>query len=83
MQHDIDEPFDILRTWYMDAVIISEYNYYVDDEVIRKLSGILVLHILATYLYIVYLYDIVFELVSETWLHKINLLPWKTNNDII
>ena len=50
----------------MDAVIISEYNYYVDDEVIRKLGGILVLHLLATYLYIVYLYDIVFELVSET-----------------
>ena len=46
------------------AIFDPERKDYIDDEFVKMFSAILFLHILSTYIYIVYLYDIILELVS-------------------
>ena len=46
------------------AILEPERKHYMDDEFVKMFSAILFLHILLTYIYIVYLYDIISELVS-------------------
>jgi len=46
------------------AILEPERKHYMDDEFVKMFSAILFLHILSTYIYIIYLYDIVSEFVS-------------------
>ena len=49
---------------YLGAIIDSERKHYMDDEFVKMFGAVLFLQILSMYIYIVYLYDIISELVS-------------------